>query len=82
MISTVTVSTITTITTIAALGLAAAVGAGIAGVLIAFLVTKVLTGASQSAPAQLTARFLNVGVVPMVLVFIVTVAVEITRMLC
>ena len=80
MISTVTVSTITTITTIAAMGLA--VGAGIAGVLIAFLVTKTLTGASQCAPAQLTARFLNVSVVPMMLVFVVTVAVEITRMLC
>ena len=81
MISTVTISTITTVTTIAAMGLGMAVGAGIVGTLIAFLVTKELTGASQSITAQLSARFLNVSIVPMAIVFAVILAVKVAEIL-
>ena len=81
MVSTVTVSTITTVTTIAAMGLTAAIGVSIVGALIAFLIAKELTATSLSLSSQLTARFLNVSVVPMVLVFAVIVAVKIAEVL-
>ena len=81
MISTVTTSTITTVSTIAALGLTATISAVAVATLIAFLTTKQLVGASPSLSSQLTAKFLNVGILPMIMAFAVIVAVKIAEVL-
>ena len=81
MISTVTTSTITTVSTIAALGLTATISAVAVITLIAFLTTKQLAGASPSLSSQLTAKFLNVGILPMIMAFAVIVAVKIAEVL-
>ena len=81
MISTVTTSTVTTVTTIAAMGLTAAITVAIVVTLIAFLSTKELASASRSSSSQMTARFLNVGILPMIMAFVVIVAVKIAEVL-
>ena len=81
MITTVTTSTITTVTTIAAMGLAATVSLAAVITLIAFLTAKELAGASLSPSSQLTARFLSVGILPMVMAFAVIVGVRIVEIL-
>ena len=81
MITTVTTSTITTVTTIAALGWTAGIGAAAVVALIAFLTTKELASASISPSSQLIARFFNVSIVPMIMVFAVIVAVNIAAVL-
>ncbi len=81
MISTVTTSTITTVTTIAAMGFATAISVAAAITLIAFLSTKQLAGASSSRSSQLIARFLNVGILPLIMAFAVIVAVKIAEVL-
>lgn len=78
MITTVTTSTITTVSTIAAMGLAATVSVV---ALIAFLTTKELASASLSSSSQRTARFFNVGILPMVMAFVVIVAVKVVEVL-
>ncbi len=81
MISTVTTSTITTVTTIAAMGLTTAISVAAVVTLIAFLSIKQLAGASPSLSSQLTARFLNIGILPLIMAFTVIVAVKITQVL-
>ena len=81
MITTVTTSTITTVTTIAAMGLAVTIGAAAVIALIAFLTSKEIASASLSSFSQLTARFLNVGILPLVMVFAVIVAVKVAEVL-
>ena len=77
MITTVTtvVTTVTTVTSIAAMGLAAVV------LLILLLIAKELTGAGQSLFSRLSSRFLNVGVIPLIIVFAIIVAVRISEAL-
>ncbi len=81
MITTVTTSTVTTVTTIAAMGLAATVSLVAIVTLIVFLTAKELTGASSSPSSRLTARFLSVGILPMVMAFAVIVGVKIVEIL-
>ncbi len=81
MITTVTTSTITTVTTIAAMGLAVTISIAAVVALIVFLTSKELASASLSPSSQLTARFLNVSIVPMIMVFAVIVAVKIAAVL-
>ena len=81
MIITITTSTVTTVTTIAAMGLAAAISVPAVAALIVFLTTKELASASLSSSSQLTARFLNVSIVPMIMSFAVIVAVKIAEVL-
>jgi len=81
MISTVTTSTITTVTTIAAMGFTATISAAAVVVLIAFLTARELTSANSSPSSRLTARFLSVGILPMVMAFAVIVAVRIAEAL-
>ena len=78
MITTVTTSTVTTI---AAVGLAVTISIAAAVALIVFLTAKELASASLSPSSQLTARFLNVSIVPMIMVFAVIVAVKIAAVL-
>lgn len=81
MITSVTTSTITTVTMIAALGWTVAIGVAATVALIAFLTTKELAGASLSPSLQRTTMFLNIAIVPMVMVFAVIVAVKIAAVL-
>ncbi len=81
MLSTVTVSTITNISMIADLGLTSVVSVVIGTVLIAFFITKELTSVSLSSRAQLIAKFLDIGVVPISLVLAVIVAISIAEIL-
>ena len=81
MITTVTTSTITTVITIAATGLAVTISVAAVVALIVFLSTKELAGASSSPSSQLTARFFNVSIVPMLMAFAVIVAVKIAEVL-
>lgn len=76
-----TVTTVTTVTAIAALGLTGAIG--IAGVvsLIVFLTSKELAGAGNSGFSRRLARFLTVGILPLVLAFAVIAAVKIAEVL-
>ena len=66
---------------IAAMGWAAAISIGAVVILIAFLATKELAGAGISPSPQLTAKFLNVGIVPLIMVFAVIVVVQIAEVL-
>ncbi len=81
MITTVTTSTITTVTMIAAMGWAVVISTAAVASLIAFLATKELASASLSSSSQLIARFLNVGIVPLMMVFVVVVASRIAEAL-
>jgi len=76
LVSTVTTSTITTITAIAALGWTTAIGLALVVILIILLIIKELASSSLSHSSQLTASFLNISIVPMVMVFAVIVAVK------
>ncbi len=76
-----TVTTVTTITTIAALGLTAALSTACVATLIFFLTAKELAGARRSGTYLRIARFVNVGILPLVLVFAVIVAVKIVEVL-
>ena len=76
-----TVTTVTTVTLIEAMGLAAIIGAAATVALIAFLIAKELASASLSPSSQLIARFLNVGILPLVMAFAVVVAVKIAEVL-
>ncbi len=85
MISTVTVTTITTISTItttstiAAMGMAVALSIAVTITLIAFLTTKELIGVREDGSSQRIGRFLNVGIIPLLLVFAAIVAIAIVE---
>ena len=81
MISTVTVTTISTITTIAALGMVAALSMAATVTLIAFLATKELVSTRGDGSSQRIGRFLNVGIIPLLMTFIAVVAITIAQVL-
>ena len=81
MITTVTTSTITTVTIMATMGVSFTIGVATALALIALLTTKDLAGASLSRSSRLVAKFLIVGIVPMIMAFAVIVAVTIASFL-
>ena len=77
MVSTITTSTVTTVTTIAAMGLGFVIGIAAVVALVAFLTTKELVSVSQFRHFRLLGRYLNVGVLPLVIAFGAIVVVEI-----
>ena len=78
MISTVTVSSVTTVS---ALGVSAALGVLAVVALIAFLAAKELLSASPSSRFKLLGRSLNVGIVPLIMVFGVIAITKIVEVL-
>ena len=76
-----TVTTVTTVTTIAALGLTTVLGIAAVASLMFLLITKELAGSKSSGTSLRIARFVNVGIVPLLIVFAVIVAVDITLIL-
>ena len=75
------ITTVTTVTTIAAMGLTAAISIGAVASLVAFLVTKELVGANGSGSLGRMARFLNVGIYPLVIVLGVFIAIKISEVM-
>lgn len=79
MISTVVTSTVTTVT---ALGVSAALGVGALILAIIFLITKELTAqAKEGSRARRLSKFINVGIVPLMMVFLVIVSIKIMQAL-
>ncbi len=72
-----TVTTVTTVTTIAALGLTAAISIATVVLLMLFLTTKELAGASGSGFSLRIAKFVSVGILPLVMAFAVIVVIKI-----
>ena len=81
MITTVTTSTITTVTTIATLGLTAAISIAAVVLLMLFLTTKELAGASSRGFSLRIAKFVSVGILPLVMAFAVIVVIKIVEVL-
>jgi hypothetical protein len=79
MISTVTTTTVSTITT--AVGIAASLGFMAVLTLIVFLAVKELTGADARPRLQALGRALNVGIIPLLLVFGAIAAAKVVEVL-
>ncbi len=79
MITTVTTSTVTTITMMAGTQLAVTIGIVAVVMLMVFLAGKELVGTSLSPSYRLTARFLDIGILPMLIAFTVIVGVRIVE---
>jgi hypothetical protein len=79
MISTVTTSTVSTVTT--ATGMAASLGLIAVLVLVSFLVSKELAGATDHPRLRRLSRFLNVGIVPLLMVFVTIVGAKVVEAL-
>lgn len=80
-VTTTTITTITTITTVAAMGLAAGITIAAVICLILFLGTKELAGAGVSTSSRRLAKFLDVSIIPLAIVFVVVVTVKIVELL-
>ena len=76
-----TVTTVTTVTTIAALGLTGVVSVAAVALLILFLTTKELAGAGNSGFSLRIAKFVSVGILPLVMAFVVIVFMRIVEVL-
>ena len=72
---------VTTVTTIAGLGFTSVVSIGIVVLLIFFLITKELAGTSSSGFSLRVAKFVSVGILPLVMAFAVIVALKIVEVL-
>ncbi len=81
MITTVTTSTITTVTIMATMGLSITIGVATVITLMALLTTKELVGASLSPSSRLVAKFLIIGILPLIMAFAVIVIVRIATLL-
>jgi len=79
MISTVTTTTVSTITT--AVGIAASLGLMAVLTLIVFLVAKELAGADSRPRLQALGRALNVGIIPLLLIFGAIAAAKVVEVL-
>ncbi len=81
MVSTVTSSTISTISSITAMGFTVALGVVCVLALITLLTTKELATAGQSGNSKLIARFCDIGILPLVVAFGITVIVKVVEIL-
>ena len=81
MVSTVTSSTISTISTVTAMGLTVGLGVVCVLALIALLTTKELASAGQTGNSKLVARFCDIGILPLVVAFGITVVVKVAEIL-
>jgi|TARA_B100001971_G_C17770269_1_gene324568 hypothetical protein len=76
-----TVTTVTTVTTIAALGLTGVLSIASVVLLMLFLTTKELAGASGSGFSLRMARFVSVGILPLVMAFAVIVVMKVVEVI-
>ena len=77
----ITTVTTTTVTTIAAMGLTAAISIAAVVSLIFFLTVKELASAGGSGTCLRIARFSSIGILPLVMAFVVIVAVKIAEVI-
>jgi len=75
------ITTVTTVTTIPALGLTSAISIAAVVLLMLFLTTKELAGASGAGLSLRVAKFVSVGILPLVMVFAVIAAMKIVEVL-
>ena len=75
------VATVTTVTSLAAMRFAPTLSIAAVFSLILFLIAKQLTGAGQSLSSRPISRFLNVGIIPLIVVFAAIVVVNIIDVL-
>ena len=78
MVSTVTTSTVVTVTTVAIAGSLALIGIC---TLLALLIQKELTTAADGRFARALGRALNIGIVPLLIVFALIVAIKVIEAL-
>ena len=76
-----TVTTVTTVTTIAAMGLTAALSIAAIITLIVFLATRELASAGHSHRFSRMAKFVSVGILPLIMAFAAIVVVDIAKIL-
>jgi len=76
-----TVTTVTTVTSVAALGLTGVMSIATAVLLMLFLTTKELAGASNSGFSLRIAKFASVGILPLVMAFAVIVFMKVVEVL-
>ncbi len=76
-----TVTTVTTVTTIAALGISAVISVAAVITLIAFLATRELAGTSNYTAHLRIAKYVSIGILPLIMAFAVIVAVKIVEVL-
>ena len=76
-----TVTTVTSITTITALGITGAISIAAAITLILLLSTKELAGTTGSSTPLRIAKFISIGIVPLVMAFAVIVGVKIAEVI-
>jgi len=76
-----TVTTVTTVTTIAAMGLAVVLSVAAVITLMVFLVIKELASTSRSPRPLRIAKFVSVGILPLVMAFAVIVIVDIAKII-
>jgi hypothetical protein len=81
MVSTVTSSTISTVTSIAVAGFGVALGVVCVIALIALLTTKELASAGESGSSKFIARFCDIGILPLVVTFGITVIIKVVDIL-
>ena len=81
MITTVTTTMMLTVTTITAMGLTAAISIAAIVSLISLLATRELANANGSGISLRIAKFVSVGIVPLVIAFAVIVALKIAEVL-
>ena len=76
-----TVTTVTTVTTIAALGLTGIISIAAVVLLMLFLITKEVAGTTSSGFSLRIAKFVSVGILPLVMTFAVIVISKIVEAL-
>jgi hypothetical protein len=76
MISTVTTSVITTVSTVAMAGSVTLIGIF---VLLSLLIQKELASSSDNPRHKKLSRLLNLGIIPLLIVFVITVGVKIAE---
>ena len=79
MITTVTTTMMLTVTTITAMGLTAAISIAAIVSLISLLTTRELANANGSGTSLRIAKFVSVGIVPLVIAFAIIVALKIAE---
>ncbi len=75
------ITTVTTVTTVTVLGISAVMSVAAVITLIVFLTTRELAGASNHAQPLRVARFVSVGILPLIIAFAVIVIVKIIEII-
>ena len=81
MISTVTTSTVTTISAVTGMGLTTVIAVIVIVALMVLLTSRELATTINSTSSQHVARFSSIGILPLLMIFAVTVSMKIAAIL-